>query len=46
MSCLCPGDEVALLWRVAYRYWPIIHCRCVLCCESFVRGYLLACTER
>jgi hypothetical protein len=25
MSCLCPRNEVAILWRVAYCCWPIIH---------------------
>jgi hypothetical protein len=29
MSCLCPLNEVAFLWRVAYLYWPLIHHRCV-----------------
>ena len=34
MSCLCPLDAAAFLRRVAYRYWPMIHRRCMLCRES------------
>jgi hypothetical protein len=37
MSCLCTRNEAAVLWRVAYCCWPMIHCRCVLlCCEPFL----------
>jgi hypothetical protein len=34
MSCLCPRNEAAVLWRVAYCCWPMTHRRCVLCRES------------
>jgi hypothetical protein len=27
MSCLCPRNAAAFLWRVAFRYWPMIHHR-------------------
>jgi hypothetical protein len=40
MFCLCQRNAVALLWRVAYRYWPMIHCRWMFCHESCVCGYL------
>jgi hypothetical protein len=32
MSCLCPHNEAAVLWRVAYCYWPwsIIDACCVV----------------
>jgi hypothetical protein len=28
MTCLCPRNAAAFLWRVAYPYWPMIHPRC------------------
>jgi hypothetical protein len=46
LSCLCSLDAAALLWRVAYRYWPMIHHRRVLCRETYVRVYLLPHAER
>jgi hypothetical protein len=38
MPCLCPHNEGAFLWRVAYCYWLVIHPRCVLCLESLSMG--------
>jgi hypothetical protein len=38
MSCLCPRNEAAFLWKVSYPYWPVIHPRCVLCHESLSVG--------
>jgi hypothetical protein len=34
MSCLCPRNKAAVLWRVAYCCWPMIHHRCVLLCHE------------
>jgi hypothetical protein len=32
MSCLCPHNEAAILWRVVYCYWPwsIVNASCVV----------------
>jgi hypothetical protein len=34
MSCLCPRNEAAVLWRVAYCCWPMIYRRCMLLCRE------------
>jgi hypothetical protein len=39
MSCLCPRDEAAFLWRVAYCCWPVMHRICMLWIYCFVGIY-------